>query len=56
MHGDRWSAQILEHFGDLQIYRDMEGALGNGLTLHEAIAAEIGTVTLPLEQAPRLGA
>ena len=42
---------ILVPFGDLEIYRRMEGVLGNGLTLHEVIAAEVGTVTLPLEQA-----
>ena len=42
---------ILERFGDLELYRRVEGALGNGLTLHEVISAEIGTVTLPLERA-----
>ena len=41
---------ILERFGDRVVYEQMEGVLGDGLTLHEVIAAEIGTVTLPLEQ------
>jgi 2-hydroxy-3-keto-5-methylthiopentenyl-1-phosphate phosphatase len=41
---------ILERFGDREVYERMEGELGNGLTLHEVIAAEIGTVTLPLER------
>lgn len=42
---------ILEEFGDRALYEHMEGVLGNGLTLHEVIGAEIGTITLPLEQA-----
>jgi len=42
---------ILERFGDRAVYREMEGALGNGLTLHEVIAGEIRTITLPLERA-----
>lgn len=41
---------ILERFGDREVYERMEGVLGNGLTLHEVIAAEIGTITLPLER------
>ena len=44
---------ILERFGDRVVYEQMEGVLGDGLTLHEVIAAEIGTVTLPLEQGVR---
>jgi 2-hydroxy-3-keto-5-methylthiopentenyl-1-phosphate phosphatase len=40
---------LLEEFGDREVYEHMEGVLGNGLTLHEVIAAEIGTITLPLE-------
>jgi 2-hydroxy-3-keto-5-methylthiopentenyl-1-phosphate phosphatase len=42
---------ILEQFGDLEVYQRMEGVLGNGLTLHEVIAAEFATVTLPLDDA-----
>ena len=42
---------ILEQFGDREIYERMEGELGDGLTLHEVIAAEFATVTLPLDQA-----
>jgi 2-hydroxy-3-keto-5-methylthiopentenyl-1-phosphate phosphatase len=40
---------LLEEFGDQAVYEHMEGALGNGLTLHEVIAAEIGTLKLPLD-------
>ena len=42
---------ILEQFGDREIYERMEGELGDGLTLHEVIAAEFATVTLPLDEA-----
>jgi 2-hydroxy-3-keto-5-methylthiopentenyl-1-phosphate phosphatase len=42
---------ILERFGDMSVFERMEGVLGNGLTLHEVIAAEIGTLRLPLEDA-----
>ena len=41
---------ILERFGDRSVYRQMEGALGDGLTLHEVIAGEIATITLPLDR------
>jgi 2-hydroxy-3-keto-5-methylthiopentenyl-1-phosphate phosphatase len=41
---------ILERFGDRAVYAQMEGALGDGLTLHEVIAAEMATITLPLER------
>jgi 2-hydroxy-3-keto-5-methylthiopentenyl-1-phosphate phosphatase len=41
---------ILERFGDRSVYRQMEGALGDGLTLHEVIAREIATITLPLDR------
>jgi 2-hydroxy-3-keto-5-methylthiopentenyl-1-phosphate phosphatase len=40
---------LLEEFGDLTVFEHMEGVLGNGLTLHEVIAAEIATLTLPLD-------
>ena len=40
---------LIEEFGDRAIFERMEGVLGNGLTLHEVIAAEMGTIKLPLE-------
>jgi 2-hydroxy-3-keto-5-methylthiopentenyl-1-phosphate phosphatase len=40
---------LLEEFGDQAVYEHMEGVLGNGLTLHEVIGAEIGTIKLPLD-------
>jgi 2-hydroxy-3-keto-5-methylthiopentenyl-1-phosphate phosphatase len=42
---------ILERFGDRAVFERLEGVLGEGLTLHEVIAAEFATVTLPLDQA-----
>ena len=42
---------LLEEFGDRDVYRQLEGVLGDGLSLHEVIAAEIATITIPLEQA-----
>lgn len=39
---------LLEEFGNREVYERMEGVLGNGLTLHQVIATEIGTITLPL--------
>jgi 2-hydroxy-3-keto-5-methylthiopentenyl-1-phosphate phosphatase len=41
---------ILEQFGDRAVYTQLEGVLGDGLTLHEVIAGEIKTITLPLER------
>lgn len=40
---------LLEEFGDREVYERMEGVLGNGLTLHQVIATEIGTIKLPLD-------
>ena len=40
---------LLEEFGDRAVYEQMEGVLGNGLTLHQVIAAEINTITVPLD-------
>ena len=40
---------LLEEFGDVEVYEQMEGVLGTGLTLHEVIAAEIATIKLPLD-------
>jgi 2-hydroxy-3-keto-5-methylthiopentenyl-1-phosphate phosphatase len=40
---------LLEEFGDREVYEHLEGVLGNGLTLHQVIATEIGTITLPLD-------
>lgn len=42
---------LVEEFGDQAVFEHMEGVLGNGLTLHEVIAAEIATLALPLEAA-----
>ena len=42
---------ILERFGDPEVYAQMEGALGDGLSLHEVIEAEIATIGIPLERA-----
>jgi 2-hydroxy-3-keto-5-methylthiopentenyl-1-phosphate phosphatase len=42
---------LLDRFGDRDVFDRMEGVLGDGLTLHEVIAAELATVTAPLEQA-----
>jgi len=40
---------LLEEFGDREVYEQMEGVLGDGLTLHEVIEAEIATISLPLD-------
>ncbi|HEX7525730.1 MAG TPA: hypothetical protein VF327_05445 [Gaiellaceae bacterium] len=40
---------LLEEFGDREVYEQMEGVLGAGLTLHEVIATEIATIELPLD-------
>ncbi len=42
---------LLEEFGDREVYAQMEGVLGSGLTLHEVIAGEIATIRLPLAEA-----
>jgi 2-hydroxy-3-keto-5-methylthiopentenyl-1-phosphate phosphatase len=42
---------IIEEFGDREIYRETEGALGRGLSLHDVIAVEMRTLTLPLAHA-----
>jgi 2-hydroxy-3-keto-5-methylthiopentenyl-1-phosphate phosphatase len=42
---------LLEEFGDREVYAQMEGVLGSGLTLHEVIAGEIATIRLPLDEA-----
>jgi 2-hydroxy-3-keto-5-methylthiopentenyl-1-phosphate phosphatase len=44
---------IIEAFGDREVYGMTERALGRSLSLHEVIAIEMGTLTLPLEQAVR---
>ena len=41
---------VLEQFGDPNVYRDSEEALGRRLTLHEVIAVEFATVTAPVEE------
>ena len=40
---------IIEEFGDREIYAATEHALERGMSLHEVIAIEMGTLTLPLE-------
>jgi 2-hydroxy-3-keto-5-methylthiopentenyl-1-phosphate phosphatase len=40
---------IIEEFGDREIYAATENALERGMSLHEVIAIEMGTLTLPLE-------
>jgi len=35
---------LLEEFGDREVFERMEGVLGDGLTLHEVIGTEIGTM------------
>jgi 2-hydroxy-3-keto-5-methylthiopentenyl-1-phosphate phosphatase len=42
---------IIEEFGDRHIYRETEGALGRGESLHDVIAIEMRTLTLPLSDA-----
>lgn len=42
---------ILERFGDRAVFERMEGELGEGLTLHQVIAAEFATVKLSLPDA-----
>jgi 2-hydroxy-3-keto-5-methylthiopentenyl-1-phosphate phosphatase len=42
---------IIQEFGDRDIYSETEGALGRGLSLHDVIAIEMGTLTLPLADA-----
>ena len=42
---------IIEEFGDREIYAATEHALERGMSLHEVIAIEMGTLTLPLADA-----
>jgi 2-hydroxy-3-keto-5-methylthiopentenyl-1-phosphate phosphatase len=42
---------IIEEFGDREIYGETEGALGRGKSLHDVIAIEMRTLTLPLADA-----
>jgi 2-hydroxy-3-keto-5-methylthiopentenyl-1-phosphate phosphatase len=42
---------LLLEFGDRKVFDQMEGVLGQSLTLHEVIAREMATITLPLELA-----
>jgi 2-hydroxy-3-keto-5-methylthiopentenyl-1-phosphate phosphatase len=42
---------IIEEFGDREVYARTEGALGRQLSLHDVIRIEMGTLTLPLEDA-----
>jgi 2-hydroxy-3-keto-5-methylthiopentenyl-1-phosphate phosphatase len=42
---------LIEEFGDREVFAQTEGALERGMSLHEAIAIEMGTLTLPLDDA-----
>ena len=42
---------LIEEFGDREVFAATEGALDRGMSLHEAIAIEMRTLTLPLEDA-----
>jgi 2-hydroxy-3-keto-5-methylthiopentenyl-1-phosphate phosphatase len=42
---------IIEEFGDRDVYMQTEDALGRALSLHEVIAVEMGTLSLPLSDA-----
>jgi 2-hydroxy-3-keto-5-methylthiopentenyl-1-phosphate phosphatase len=42
---------IIEEFGDRDVYKQTEDALGRALSLHEVIAVEMGTLSLPLGDA-----
>jgi 2-hydroxy-3-keto-5-methylthiopentenyl-1-phosphate phosphatase len=42
---------IIEEFGDREIYAATEHALERGMSLHEVIAIEMGTLTLRLDDA-----
>jgi len=44
---------IIEEFGDREVYRVTEGQLGRSMSLHEVIAVEMATLTLPLADAVR---
>jgi 2-hydroxy-3-keto-5-methylthiopentenyl-1-phosphate phosphatase len=41
---------VIERFGDLDVFREMEAEIGRRLTLQEVIAVEMGTVTAPLDE------
>ena len=41
--------QVVRTFGDIERWEELEGALGRSLTLHEVIAAEVETITAPIE-------
>jgi 2-hydroxy-3-keto-5-methylthiopentenyl-1-phosphate phosphatase len=42
---------LIEEFGDREVYAATERALENGMSLHDVIAVEMGTLTVPLEHA-----
>jgi 2-hydroxy-3-keto-5-methylthiopentenyl-1-phosphate phosphatase len=42
---------IIEEFGDRDVYAQTESALGRAMSLHDVIAMEMGTLTLPLPDA-----
>lgn len=41
--------QVVRTFGDIGRWEELEGSLGRTMTLHEVIAAEVETITAPLD-------
>ena len=39
----------IERFGDIDVFRQLEGRLGRDLTLNEVISIEMGTISAPLD-------
>jgi 2-hydroxy-3-keto-5-methylthiopentenyl-1-phosphate phosphatase len=40
----------IERFGDVDVFRQLEGRLGRDLTLNEVISTEMGTISAPLDE------
>jgi HAD superfamily phosphoserine phosphatase-like hydrolase len=41
---------VIERFGDLEVFHEMEAEIGRRLTLNEVIGVEMGTITAPLAE------
>jgi len=41
---------VIECFGDVDVFRQMEGRIGVDLALNEVISVELGTITAPLDE------
>lgn len=41
---------VIERFGDLGVFDEMEGRIGHGLTLDEVIGIEVATISAPLQE------